>query len=177
MAIREILQIKQSGGSLYYDEFLRTVATPVTVVDSKVLKVIEDLRETLRAYPFCIGLSAPQIGESCAISVLNFDHSLKENDMILINPRIVSISGKKDKKRESCMSVWGYMGEVERRDKVEIEYFDLDMNIQTECFEGFNARAIQHEIDHLNGVVYYDRMLDKTKLLKANFFEEYKIIK
>lgn len=177
MAIREILQISQSGGNTNDDSFLRTSTKPVVEINEEVLNVINDLRDTLRAYPFCIGLSAPQIGESYAISVLNFEHSDEKDDKILINPHILSLSGKKDKKRESCMSVWGYMGEVERRDKVEIEYLDLDMNLRRESFEGFNARAIQHEIDHLNGIVYYDKMVDKNKLLKANFFDEYKILK
>lgn len=177
MAIKEILQISQSGGSQNDDKFLRTTAVQVNQVDGDVLEVIADLRDTLRAYPFCIGLSAPQIGQPYAISILNFNHDDREKDIILINPRIITLSGKKDKKRESCMSVWGYMGEVERRDKVEIEYYDIDMRLHTEQYEGFNARAIQHEIDHLNGIVYYDKMVDRGKLLKANFFDEYKILK
>lgn len=177
MAIREILQISQSGGTQNDDKFLRTPAIPISKINAEVLKVIDDLRDTLRAYPFCIGLSAPQIGESYAISVLNFEHSGADDDKILINPCIISASGKKDKKRESCMSVWGYMGEVERRDKVEIEYCDLDMALCREIFEGFNARTVQHEIDHLNGIVYYDKIVDKNKLFKANFFDNYKIIK
>ena len=177
MAVREILQISQSGGTPNSDKFLRTIASSVTQIDSEIIKIVNDLRDTLSAYPFCIGLSAPQIGEQYAISVLNFEHSGADDDKILINPRIIATSGKKDKKRESCMSVWGYMGEVERRDKIEIEYYDLDMNLHTENFEGFYSRAVQHEIDHLNGIVYYDKMTDKNKLLKANFFEGYKIIK
>lgn len=177
MAIKEILQVCQSKGSSNDDKFLKTITTSVKQVDDDILEVITDLRDTLHAYPFCIGLSAPQIGEPYAISILNFNHDNRDKDIILINPRVISLSGKKDKKRESCMSVWGYMGEVERREKVEIEYYDINLHIHIEKFEGFSARAIQHEIDHLNGIVYIDKLTSNSSLIKADFFDNFKILK
>lgn len=176
MAIRTILQSKISGGTEQDDLFLRNPATPIEKITEEVQQIIVDLRDTLWAYPFSVGLSAPQIGQSYAISVINPTRESPENDQILINPKIISTSGKKDRKRESCMSVWGEMGEVERRDKVVIEFRDEDFNLKQITFTNFESRVIQHEIDHLNGILFSDKLINDSALQHADFFDNYSII-
>lgn len=173
MAIRHIIQTVRANGSLQDDNKLHTPSKQVVVMDDNIAHIITDLRDTMWAYPFCSGLSAPQIGESWAITVINFKHTNRLEDLILINPKIISQSGQKDKKRESCMSVWGFMAEVERRKKVIIQYQDEQMNSLQQEFQGFEARVILHEIDHLNGVVYTDYLSEESELLKSHVFDGY----
>ena len=117
MAIKTILQSTISGGTKEDNFFLHTSVKQIDKLTDEVRQIIIDLRDTLWAYPFSVGLSAPQIGIPYAISVINPNRESRDADQIIINPSIISMSGKKDRKRESCMSVWGKMGEVERRDK------------------------------------------------------------
>jgi len=176
MAIKKLLQIKATGGSEFDEAFLRTPAKKVEAISGEVNQIIDDLRDTMWAYPICAGLSAPQIGYPYAISVIKVNRESRDEDLILINPTIISTSGKKDKKRESCMSLWGDVGEVERRDKISLDYFDGNFNEQhLEC-SGYESRTIQHEIDHLNGILYIDRMNDDAQVGHADFFDKYQII-
>ena len=176
MAVKKVLQSTLTGGSEKEEQLLRRIALPVVKIDNKVKKIIEDLHDTLWAYPFCVGLSATQIGYPYAISIVNPKREKPEDDLILINPKILSSSGKKNKKRESCMSVWGQMGEVERRDIVLIEYQDVNLNTNTLQCSGFDSRCIQHEIDHLNGTLYFDKLTKETQMTHAEFFDEFSII-
>lgn len=176
MAIKTILQSKISGGDEKDDLFLRNQAKSVESMTSEIQQIIMDLRDTLWAYPFSVGLSAPQIGQPYAISVINPTRELREKDQVIINPKIISMSGKKDRKRESCMSIWGEMGEVERRDKVIIEYRDEGFNLKQTTYTGFESRVIQHEIDHLNGILYSDKLFKESILQHADFFDGYSII-
>lgn len=176
MAIRNILQAKISGGSEASDAFLHTSAIAVDTITEEIQQIIQDIKETLRAYPFCVGLSAPQIGKSYAISVISINRAENGEDLVLINPQIIKVSGKKDRKRESCMSVWGEFGEVERRDKLTISYQDEHLEVHQMSCSGFESRAIQHEIDHLNGILYLDKLIQGTDLQHADFFDGYSII-
>ena len=177
MAIKELYQIKSLGGTDFQDAVLHTKTSPVLSINEEIEQIIQDLKDTLWAYPFCVGLSAPQIGYSYAISVLNIDHSSFDDTLVLINPEIIEASGKKDKKRESCMSVWGKFGEVERRDKILLKYQNENFETMHQQFEGFMSRAIQHEVDHLNGIIYVDKLVSGKQLGEAEFFKDYCIIK
>lgn len=176
MAIRRILQSKISGGTEADDLFLRKQVKPVESITEEIHQIINDLKDTLWAYPFSVGLSAPQIGQSYAISVINPERETSENDQVFINPKVISMSGKKERKRESCMSVWGEMGEVERRDKVIIEYRDELFNLKRTEYTGFISRVVQHELDHLDGILYSDKLFKDSVLQHADFFNEYSVI-
>ena len=84
--------------------------------------------------------------------------------MIIVNPEILSESGKKDIKKESCLSVPRVRGPVERRDKIQVKYQDRYGEFYTSEFSGFQARVIMHEIDHLNGILFVDRLLPNSQL-------------
>ena len=134
-------------------------------------KNIEDLIDTLQNYRISIGLSAPQVGVQLRISVINLSKDKVEPALILINPKIVLISGNKDKKKESCMSLPHYRGEVERRDKISISYQNRFGESQNLDARGFLARVIAHEIDHLDGILYVDRMKSLHELEPVDFFK------
>lgn len=176
MAVKTILQSSMTGGDAQNDRSLHMMAKPVDELTDEICDYIQNIRDTLWAYPFCVGLSAPQLGINYAISVVNPARESPDNDIILINPKIIRISGKKVRKRESCMSLWGMTGEVERRDKIEIEFIDREFNLSHAIFTGFTSRVIQHEIDHLNGVLYSERMDENCSLFHASLFDGYTII-
>lgn len=169
MATLPIVQIKK-GYFKIRNTSLRSKSTEVTSFNDELQSIIDDLIETLEKSKIAVGLSAPQVGILLRISLINLDLERKKPTIILINPKIISLSGKKDKKKESCLSIPGYRGEVERRYKVEIEAKDRFAKPQKIKAEGFLARVIQHEIDHLDGILYIDRMNDLNKLEPVDFF-------
>jgi len=103
--------------------------------------------------------------------VINLNENKEEPTLILVNPKILSTSGKKDKKKESCMSLPHYRGEVERRYKISISYLDRIGKAAQLDAEGFLARVISHEIDHLEGILYIDRMESLSSLEPVDFFK------
>jgi peptide deformylase len=151
MVARAIEQIR--GAS----KILREVAVSVDDANLEAaLKVATDLSDTMLAQSLSVGLAANQIGSSLSVAVIRLPDTVKP--LVLINPVVISTSGKKDRKRESCMSVWGQTGEVERRDKISITFLNSQLESQAAQYSGFTARIIQHEIDHLNGVLYIDHV-------------------
>ncbi len=146
---------------------LRQIAKPVLKLDKKVLSLIKDMKETLKTQkdPEGVGLAAPQIGKSLRIFVVNY----KKLKRIIINPEIIEISPKKklngeSKKKdilEGCLSLPHYYGPIKRSGKIKIKYIDENAKDQVEEFTGFNAQIIQHEIDHLNGILFIDKILEQ----------------
>lgn len=170
MAKRAIIQSsKVPDGDAAFEKILRKSTDRIEEFDHKLQNVITDLTDTMNAQsPLCVGLAAPQIGESIRVAAIHRDD---QPDLILVNPEIISQTGKKDKKRESCMSLWGVMGPVTRRDKVKIKYQDENGEHHEAEFTGFFGRVVQHEVDHLNGVLYCD--LVDGELMSTEIFNEY----
>ena len=171
MSVRKLTQCAKTGGTTEDEGILRSVAEPVEAFDDDLKALIQDLSDTLRAYPICVGLAAPQIGVSKAVAVVNPTRDPDAKDLVLVNPEILSSSGKKDIKRESCMSVWGYQGNVMCRDKVTVRYFDEDGGEHEECFKGYEARIVTHEIGHLNGTLYIDHLSDEGSYAQSPIFD------
>jgi peptide deformylase len=115
--------------------------------------VATDLADTLFAHPIAVGMSANQIGLGISMAVVCL--SRDPADLVtVINPEGVTMTGKKDLKYESCMSLPGRRGPVERRYKVQLDYLDVNLVPRTGSFSGFEARVWLHELDHLNGLLY-----------------------
>ncbi|MES4886515.1 peptide deformylase [Streptomyces sp. NPDC096012] len=144
---------------------------PVATGDGKFNELVRDLIDTMHAHPICVGLAAPQIGVQQSVAVVNVSEGKAGPDLILVNPILLSATGKKDVKFESCMSLPGWRGSVERRRKIHVAYFDLDGNELEIHAEGFLARAIQHELDHLRGILYAQSLVPETQLERTNLFE------
>ncbi|MBT5016844.1 peptide deformylase [Candidatus Peregrinibacteria bacterium] len=135
---------------------LREVAKPVKKVDKKLRKLIKDMEETMYNING-VGLAAPQIGLSIQLAVARLNPETKnELILVLINPKITYQSEEMTKMEEGCLSVPGTWGDTLRHKQIIFTYQDLKGQEITLSLEGFNARIIQHEIDHLNGKLYLD---------------------
>lgn len=153
----------------YGDPVLRAPAAPIRAVTADVRQLADDMVETMRAEQG-IGLAAPQIGESVALCVLELPleydtdeegHRFNpevEYPLVLINPVILESSKKQDSHEEGCLSFPGIRGSIDRSVAIKVRYMDLTGATREMTFCDFLARAIQHEIDHLNGVLFIDRM-------------------
>lgn len=172
MAVRNIEQSKMTSSHGKLGRLLNSRVVPVDLGNrERAVTLIRDLLDTMSAQKLCIGLAANQIGEDLAVAVISFP-GLDEEPLVLINPRVISATGKKDRKRESCMSVWGRTGEVERRTKVLVGYQDENLEPHEREFEGFVARIVEHEIDHLEGVLYTD-LVPVGGMVKTDLFSDF----
>lgn len=150
---------------------LKKRANRVERVDSSIMSLAEDLIDTMKAGPGSVGVAAPQIGVSlsaCVVDVSNNRHGKDNNHglLIMLNPEIIASSGNAVM-REGCMSVPDYTGDVERSTSIRVKYMDLSGEIKSVEASGFEAVAIQHEMDHLDGVLFLDRIVSlKTGLFR-----------
>ena len=143
MAIRNVVQVG--------DDVLRQVCFPVEEFDEKLWKLLDDMKETVKKEDGA-GLAAPQVGILRRLAVVDVDEGYFE----LINPKIIAQKGEQSG-WEGCLSVRGKSGIVSRPMKVTVVYQDRNGQQQTIKAKGFFARAICHELDHLDGVLYIDK--------------------
>jgi peptide deformylase len=126
--------------------------------------VVRDLLDTMRSFGHCVGIAAPQIGESVRVAVVDCTGHRKAPDaqglLVLVNPVIVDASGS-EIGREGCLSIPELTGDVRRATHVTVEADGVRVDA-----EGFEARALQHEIDHLDGLLF----LDRVESLEADVF-------
>ena len=162
MAICEIL--------IYPDERLKTRCAPVAAGAADVDALIQNLVDTMLASGHSVGIAAPQIGDLRRVAVVDVSRSKlgKDNNhglLTMINPEIISHSGQKVM-REGCMSVPDYTGNVTRAEEIVVEFLDRDGSERVIRASGFEAVAIQHELDHLDGLLF----LDRVSSLKTDVF-------
>jgi peptide deformylase len=154
MAIRPLVTLP--------DPLLRQVSKPVERVDESLRKFAGDMLETMYDAPG-IGLAAIQVGEPLRMLVLDVaEKDEPKNPQVFINPEIVSRSDVPSFHEEGCLSIPDYYAEVERPAEVTVKYVDLDGKEQIVEAKGILATCLQHEIDHLNGVLFID-YLSKLK--------------
>ena len=137
------------------DPILRKTARPAELNSARTNKMLDELAATLYAAEGRAGLAAPQVGYLRRLIVMDCGDGLIE----LINPEIVETSGEQTG-TEGCLSYPGYYGEVKRADRVKVNTFNRAGEPVTIEGQGYLARCIQHEIDHLNGVLFVDRMTE-----------------
>lgn len=147
---------------LYGSEVLRQKAEPVDLKDREgIADLVADLKETLVVSEGC-GLAAPQIGVSSRVLVVDGNDMtdiypyLKGFSRVMINPVVVSESKEKCEFDEGCLSVPGVYGTVVRPQSVTVEYYDENLEKKTETFDKFGCRMVQHEMSHLDGVLFTD---------------------
>jgi len=156
----------------YPDTFLKEKAKPVESIDRSVQKLIDDMAETMYDAPGT-GLAAIQVGSDKSIIVYDGLPGEDENQLhVLINPVIVSSSGETLSEQEGCLSVPDYREDVKRAEFVHVEGLDRDGKPVTLKTAEFLAIVLQHEIDHLNGILFIDRI----SKLKRNLYKK-KIMK
>jgi peptide deformylase len=142
------------------DPVLRRKAKKVNVIDRSVKKLLDDMTETLHAEEGRVGLAAPQVGVSLRLAVICLPG---EKDIVLINPEIVRRKGQR-LVSEGCLSIPGYVGELFRAETVTAKALGIRGKEVRIKAEELLAQALEHEIDHLNGVLYIDHMENMEKL-------------
>lgn len=147
---------------LYPDPVLRKVAEPIEAFDDGLRALAEAMLSRMRKSKG-VGLAAPQVGLRKRILVLNPTGDEKD-DLVLVNPALVSKSGERVLYEEGCLSFPGIYAEIGRPDRCVVKAFDLDGKPMEKEFTGFTGRIIQHEHDHLEGVLLVDRMSPAEKL-------------
>jgi peptide deformylase len=164
MAILPILQ--------FPDPRLKETSPPVTGVTADVSAFIDDLLETMRASPGCVGIAAPQVGMASRIIVVDVSTHRRGGEeenhglLVLVNPEILAMGGKQ-LVREGCMSVPDYTANVQRAQWILVDALDREGEQTILEAIGFEAVAIQHEVDHLDGYLFLDRVSSiKTDLFR-----------
>ena len=147
MAILDVLR--------FPDERLRTVAAPVEAFTPELQHIVDDMFETMYAEEG-IGLAATQVDIHQRIIVIDVSEN-REEQLVLINPEILEQSGSTGIE-EGCLSVPDFTAEVERSARVRVRYHDLEGAAHEENVEGLRAVCFQHELDHLDGVLFIDRI-------------------
>jgi peptide deformylase len=145
---------------------------------AKVQSLIKNMYYTLNNKPYGVGIAATQVGENIAISVIDTKPTptrpnLKREKLTIINPEIIETYGKQNELWEACISGPEMYAKVPRYKRIKLTWFDENGHLKENIFDGFIAHVIQHEVDHLNGVLFVDRVKD-TKTYTT--LKEYKKI-
>ena len=156
----------------FEDGVLRLKARFLTLAEMQspaTSELIENMHHTLISENLGIGLAAPQVGQSVAVAVVNIHKTqvrpeVEEFKLTIINPRITQTFGRRSQLWEGCISSGkkrhGLFARVPRYKKIELEYYDQSAQKHTDIFEGLPAHVIQHEVDHLNGILFVDKVKD-----------------
>jgi len=153
---------------IYGNSILREKCKDINRDYSNLNTIINDMFETMH-YANGIGLAAPQIGLNINLFLIdlsplsNEDPSLKNVKKIFINPKIINENGNSWDYEEGCLSIPEVNSIVTRKENIEIEYLDQSFSVVKEKVSGVEARVIQHEYDHLNGVLFIDYISAKRK--------------
>ena len=143
------------------DPLLQQISLPIDEINDEVRMLAENMRQTICALDRCVGIAAVQTGILSRIIVVDVSLNPKQHHnnglLIMINPVITYSSGKTSS-REGCLSVPDFTGYVTRKKKIEVAYTDLQGFRRSLKTEGFEAIVIQHEIDHLDGKIFLDRV-------------------
>ena len=148
--------------------FLRQKSTKVDVVNDEVRSLMDDMLETMYHAPG-IGLAAIQIGVPKRVIVIDLSRDdEKKNPLYFVNPELITNSDNKAAYEEGCLSVPGQFAEINRPDKCKIKYLDYNNNEKILDAEGLLATCIQHEMDHLEGILFIDYLskLKKSMIVK-----------
>lgn len=147
----------------YPDPHLKEISAPVEKFDDELRQFIVELEQLMRSSPGGVGIAAPQVGRLQRIVIVDVSSKPKiehHGRLVMVNPEIIDYEGY-TKGREGCMSVPDYTGNVMRAERISVEYFDEHGNQHTLQTAGYEARAIQHEIDHLDGLLFLDRLVSR----------------
>jgi peptide deformylase len=159
----------------YPDDRLKNLSAEVTDIDDELQRFIRDLEATRQAGPGAVGIAAPQVGMQKRIVIVDVSNTRKPCDnhghMIMINPEITEWDGMV-MGREGCLSVPDFTGNVIRAETIKLNYLDETGQRHDIESSGFEARAIQHEMDHLDGLLFLDRLVSRrTDLFKRKVYK------
>lgn len=160
---------------IYPDERLKQVSVAVTEFDERLQRFVADLEETMRTSPGCVGLAAPQVGYFQRIAIVDVSVSTRVKQpnhgrLALVNPEVVWRDGEA-LGREGCLSVPDYTGNVARPERIRVSARRPDGSVGEYQCEGFEARAILHELDHLDGLLFLDRLSSRRDLFRRKVYK------
>lgn len=146
------------------DDRLKLISEPVSVFDEALAIFVADLEETRQHGPGAVGIAAPQVGRLQRIAIVDCSKTRKpvpnHGNLVLINPEITHWEGY-EMGREGCLSVPDHTGNVIRAIRIKLKAQDVGGNEHEYEMEGYEARAVQHEIDHLDGMLFIDRVVSR----------------
>lgn len=164
----------------YPDERLKQQSEPIASFDSELAALIADLEDTIAVGPGAVGLAAPQAGVFKRVAIV--DVSSKKGiethgHLVLVNPEITAWDGFAIG-REGCLSVPDYTGNVIRAEKITLQAFDQKGESLSFVMHGYEARAVQHELDHLDGLLFLDRLVSRRSdlFVRKNYKKKVKKI-
>ncbi len=151
------------------DPILRSKCKKVEQITDEIKAIGQDLIDSMLAHNGS-GIAAPQIGYDVAMFAIHvsdendeYGYPLDQDPMVFINPEIIGSSEEEETDGESCMSVPGFVAQVRRPRAITVQAMDMQGKIFTEELKNWRARCVQHETDHLDGILHIDRMSDKLK--------------
>jgi peptide deformylase len=156
VALPELLRVEASNLAAPGSP-LRQPSAPIVTIDASVRELIGEMRRVLESIPHGDGLAAIQIGVPLQLAIVNTTRTA-ESEILLINPRVLSVSGRPISRREGCLSLPDHAAPVTRRNKIAVETLTLAGDVLTVRRKGFEATVIQHELDHMAGKFYWDRL-------------------
>ncbi len=159
---------------VYPDERLKRAAEPVTAFDAALRDFLSDFLQTLRAAPGCVGLAAPQVDYPTRIVLVDVSARPKTPNhgrLVLINPEIMERGGEVIG-REGCLSVPDFTGNVARAEWIRVRAQDEYGEWRDYRSEGYEARAVLHEIDHLDGLLFLDRLVSRRDLFRRKVYRD-----
>jgi peptide deformylase len=168
MAILEILKLP--------DPRLKEIALEVERFDDELHRFIDDLEETRLNGPAAVGIAATQVGRLQRIVIIDCSNTRKpvpnHGRLVLVNPEITEWNGF-ELGREGCLSVPDYTGNVIRAERIKLKAQDADGGELSFEMEGYEARAVQHEVDHLDGILFVDRLVSRrTDLFQRKVYRK-----
>jgi len=152
---------------VYPDKKMKQVSLPVEEFSEELKKFIENMEETFRSFPGCVGIAAPKVDRFERIVLVDILHKPKHVNhgfLVLINPEI-TFCEENSLGREGCLSVPGYTGKVERAKSITLKALNQKGKKLEFKMSGYKARAVQHEIDHLDGKLFLDRLVSRRNAL------------
>jgi peptide deformylase len=165
MPVRPVVQLPET--------VLKRPADPVGVVDDAARALAVDLLDTMRASPHCVGLAAPQIGVSVRAFALDITGHRKarscHGELVLFDPEVLLAHGP-EVAREGCMSVPDLTGDVPRATRLVVRGLTPEGADRVLEVDAFEARAVQHEIDHLDGLLFLDRVTSHDRVFKRKVY-------
>lgn len=174
----KILRRTQFGNPVLRDKVKKLSVDEI--LSSKTQELINSIIQTLKTKKYGVGIAAPQVGQGIALAVIRIRPTKirpdlpkeKWADLVIINPRISKIFGSKQQMWEGCISFTESFAKVPRYKKVQLEYQDKKAINHKRTFEGLLAHVIQHEVDHLNGILFVDKVKDPTTFMTASEYKK-----
>lgn len=146
---------------------LRFACKPIISFENDFQLFIDDFILFFKGLERGVGLAAPQVGHNIRVAIINSERKNGEEPFVIVNPVITDYYGEETFYDEGCLSIPGFKGKVNRKNGIKVTYRDRNGKLINRDVEGFESRVFQHEIDHLNGILFTDRMRKEDSIYEV----------